>query len=250
MLNLIDGNNVMLRAMTTTALPGEKPMKLRMRYETSKAEDIWVWDGYNHNERRKALFPAYKGQRQPLAEDLFSQINLFKELLTHSCSTQITVEGWEADDVIATMAKRAQGPVTIHSNDLDYAQLAVFPHIVLNGVKMPKFDPEWVPLYKCLRGDSSDNIPGIPGFGPKAWDNIASHRDEVLAAIVSGIIPQAPFTEKVLNWLRTPGNITLLQNMLAIVHFWTVPDDEIVAGITKPIYDQTKAHALLNRYFL
>lgn len=252
MINLFDGNNVMLRAMTTQAVPGQARISLRRRYETAQATDIWVWDGRNHNQRRQKIFPDYKGQRAPMAEDHFAQISLFKELLTHSPASQINVDGWEADDVIATLAYKGK-PVVIHTNDLDYAQLRMLPTVTLFGVKGWDYDPKWLPLFKALVGDPADNIPGIPGFGPKAWEAIVPFADEVLSAIKLGS-PHAfhhlPFKPAILNWLSDKDNMATLQAMLAITYFQTVPDDEIANGLTTGKPDRAAAETLLRRFFL
>src|SRR5687767_14551657 len=101
MIDLYDGNNVMRRSMERH-ISAPTPMSLRQRYEATVAKplgsQIWVWDGYQHNERRRAIYPAYKMNREPIAEDIFSQIKLWKEILTMSTASQVEVYGWEADD--------------------------------------------------------------------------------------------------------------------------------------------------------
>jgi hypothetical protein len=258
MIHIYDGNNVMLRAMSKQLLPSEKPMSMRMRYHTTLAAplhtQIWVWDGYDHNRRRKEIYPAYKANRTPMAEDMFAQIKLWRELLTLSPGIQIECKGWEADDVIRQFAGRGTD-VTIHTNDLDYAQLEEMPNVTLNGVRKPNsaLTARWIPLYKATRGDPSDNISGIPGFGPKAWDNLGDHWAQFERAIVAGDpagFVGLPVTKSVANWLLDPDNIAELQNMLLITHFHTVPDDELNAGITVGQTDIPQGEALLSRYFL
>lgn len=252
MINLYDGNNVMLRAMTNMPVPGQQRISLRRRFETAQANDIWVWDGPKHNDRRQQLLPEYKGQRQPMAEDHFAQIQLFKDLLKHTPATQICVPGWEADDVISTIAYRGK-PVRIHTNDLDYAQLAELPTVQLVGVKTWEYPAKYLPLYKALVGDPSDNIPGIPGFGKKSWDEIVAYSEEVISAIRLGS-PHAfhhlPFKPAVLNWLADPSNMKKLQAMLACTYFQTVPDDEIVSNAITGKPNKDAAEELMRRYFL
>src|SRR3546814_21116188 len=92
--------------MTTPALPGQKRLSLRQEYQrTQTGTHIWVWDGVRHNDRRKAIYPEYKAKREPMAEDHFAQIRLFRELLTLSPAQQFCVDEWEADDVVATLAR-------------------------------------------------------------------------------------------------------------------------------------------------
>src|SRR3546814_17651361 len=105
-----------------------------------------------------------------MAEDHFAQIRLFRELLTLSPAQQFCVDEWEADDVVATLARKlaARGvSVTCPSNDMDYLQLEANPLITINGIKKRELQPPWVPLSKALPGRHSDNLSGIPGFGPK-----------------------------------------------------------------------------------
>src|SRR3546814_9850279 len=116
-----------------------------------------------------------------MAEDHFAQIRLFRELLTLSPAQQFCVDEWEADDVVATLARKlaARGvSVTCHSNDMDYLQLEANPLITINGIQKREVQPRWVPLYKALRGDNSDNISGIPGLGPKTWEQAEPSRSE------------------------------------------------------------------------
>lgn len=250
MINVYDGNNVLLRALTDKSLHNR--MSLRMRYNALTPADIWVFDGAGHNDRRRAVYPEYKMNRLPPDPNIFAHIQLFKELLEHSNATVIQVKGWEADDVINTIARRG-APVKIHTNDLDYGQIAHLPNVELSGVKMKDIQPKWITLYKALVGDSSDNIAGIPGFGPKTWDAVAPHREQIVRAIRIGDpfgFEGLPLPPRVNNWLRTTGNMEVLQNMFLITHFYLVPEEELNAGIRRGVFDFDKADALLKRYFL
>lgn len=252
MINVYDGNNIIMRAMTTQHVPGQVKIGLRQRLAIAKASDIWVWDGFDHNARRVALYPPYKGQRVPQAEDIFSQIKLFKELLCLTPAVQITCDGWEADDVIATLA--AQGSrMAIYTNDLDYAQLRGFSNVTLVGVKDWDFDPKWLPLYKAMVGDPADNIAGIPGFGPKAWERVypfALHLSEAIVLGSASAFETLPLQPAILNWLAVPQNLETLQAMYTITHFLTVPADEILGGITVGKPDPAAVDAALKKYFL
>ena len=252
MINIYDGNNVLMRAMTTQHVPGQVKLSIRQRIANTKGSDIYVWDGFDHNARRAALYPPYKAQRTPQAEDIFSQIKLFKELLTMTDAVQITCDGWESDDVIATLA--AQGRrMAIHTNDLDYAQLRRFSNVTLVGVKAWDYDPKWLPLYKALVGDPADNIQGIPGFGQKAWEAILPYLEDMSSAIVLGsphAFEHLPLRPQIKNWLASAENLDTLKAMYAITHFITVPGDEIAAGMTVGKSDPVAIDALLKRYFL
>lgn len=250
----------MRRAMEKSQLGSAVPLSLRMRFEQMCAcppgQHIWVWDGYGHNERRKDIYPAYKGNRSPTPEDIFAQIKLFRDVLRHSSAWQIEVNGWEADDVIATMAKRfkeAGIQVTVHSNDMDYAQLTRLGNVTLNGVNTKGVPARWVPLFKAMVGDSSDNIDGIPNFGPKTWERMEEHWPQIERAILNGHpagFLGLPFTKGVATWLAVQENVDLLQSMLLVTHFYDVPEDELEGGLIAGQLDRAAGHALLGKYFL
>lgn len=253
MINIYDGNNVMLRSMTNAPVPGQLKLSIRQRLASATPTDIWVWDGPKHNARRQEIYPPYKMNRQPMAEDMFAQIKLFKDLLVHTSAAQITVDGWEADDVIATLAKTWSLPITIHTNDADYFQLLRQPNVTLKGPKKTPFDPRWTCLYKALVGDSSDNIAGISGFGPKAWDKTEGFREELETAIRVGSphsFHALPLPTPLLRWLALPDAIPTLQSMFLITHMWDVPLEDINAGTTTGTPDQALIDSTLRRFFL
>jgi len=128
-------------------------------------------------------FTAYKAHRKPMDEDLESQIPKVMEVLDAFGIKSIAVRGYEADDVIATVTEKVGGKVEviIISNDRDLWQLAgKSTHILLPGSKGDNewlgpaevnarfgFNPDKIADYKGLRGDPSDNIPGVYGVGEK-----------------------------------------------------------------------------------
>jgi DNA polymerase-1 len=130
---------------------------------------------------RDDLFDQYKAHRAPMPDDLRSQVQPLLDAVAAMGLPLLRVPGVEADDVIGTLAKRAVEAgyeVLISTGDKDMAQL-VGPGIGLintmsntrldrDGVKL-KFDvfPDQIVDYLALIGDSSDNIPGITGVGPK-----------------------------------------------------------------------------------
>lgn len=261
MIHIYDGNNVRMRAMTQVKAAGADPLSLRQVYEdmatpVNNDAHIWCWDGFNHNQRRKEIYPLYKAQREPVAEDMFAQIKLFKELLTYTPTLQIECEGWEGDDIVATVAREAArrgNKVTCYSNDLDYLQLERNPLIKIIGIGKKPCEPRWVCLFKALVGDPADNIKGVPGFGPGAWAALYDDLDQVEMALrhdnpkgLSGL----PFSNKVFRWLQEPENFEQVRNMFTITHLFTVPDDELQKGLKQGTSDRTKAEDLLGRYFL
>lgn len=126
-------------------------------------------------------FTAYKAHRKPMENELSVQIPKVKEVIAAFGIPQIEAPGYEADDVIGTIAKMygEEMQVVIVSNDRDLWQLVTTNVLVMvpgkNGnvewvgpdqvkAKMG-FDPEHIIDYKALRGDPSDNIPGVAGIG-------------------------------------------------------------------------------------
>ncbi|MFO1107496.1 MAG: DNA polymerase I [Amaricoccus sp.] len=130
---------------------------------------------------RTALYPAYKAQRPPAPEDLVPQFGLIREATRAFSLACVEMEGFEADDIIATYACQAVaagGRVTIVSSDKDLMQL-VRPGIAMFDIMknrrigrdevIEKFGvgPERVIDVQALAGDSVDNVPGAPGIGIK-----------------------------------------------------------------------------------
>ena len=157
---------------------------------------------------RHKMFSDYKGTRKSMPEELKLQVPILQELLTAMNVPILTLEGYEADDILGTVAKRMQEEgkeVTIVSGDRDLLQLSD-EHIKISLPKTAKgethiynyypkdVEAEWgvspkefIDL-KALMGDSSDNIPGVPGMGEKTatWiiakyhsiENALSHADD------------------------------------------------------------------------
>lgn len=258
MIHLYDGNNVMLRDLEKV---GHERIGLRRRYEIStQGMHLWCWDGRNHNDRRRMLYPAYKMQRTPMAEDRFAQIHVFREALTHSPCFQVECDGWEADDVIGALAHRfvCRGlQVTVHTNDLDYWQLMQYRGITIDGIRpqgIPDCEPQLIPLYKALVGDKSDNIIGVPGFGPKSWNSLTPpDRKKLLRAIEENdplLIHQLPLPTRPRNLLLNSENRKEARNALRVTQFLPVPEAELDAGIKQGALNRQAANDLFRRFFI
>ncbi len=156
---------------------------------------------------RSEMFPEYKAQRSAAPDDFKGQVDVTKDVLGAMGIPVMAKEGYEADDIIATMATRAQAQgfrVLIVTGDRDALQLVNDQVTVLyprKGVSdLTRFTPvaveekygltpEQYPDFAALRGDPSDNLPGIPGVGEKTatkWiqqygglENLVLHVDEV-----------------------------------------------------------------------
>lgn len=158
---------------------------------------------------RHEMFKDYKGTRKPMMEELREQVPVIKELLQKMNITTVELPGYEADDVIGTLSKKGEKAgmeVDVISGDRDLLQLAS-DHITIcipktkkgqttveeyntEGVrKLYKVTPTEFIDVKALMGDSSDNIPGVPGIGEKgataiisqfgSVENAYDHADEI-----------------------------------------------------------------------
>lgn len=136
---------------------------------------------YSSKTFRNDLYPDYKANRDAPPEDLRPQFALIREATRAFNLPCIETEGFEADDIIATYAKEAAaagGDVTIISSDKDLMQL-ITPNIIMYDTMKDKrvgieevhekfgVGPEKMIDLQSLAGDSTDNIPGVPGIGPK-----------------------------------------------------------------------------------
>lgn len=131
--------------------------------------------------RREQLYPDYKANRSPMPDDLRPQIPLAIEVLKAFGIPVLSLEGWEADDVIATIVTQARNrgtSVSIVTSDKDCRQL-LGPDVRMYNIRKNSFlgveelladwgiSPEQVTDFQGLVGDSVDNIPGVPQIGPK-----------------------------------------------------------------------------------
>nr|WP_262485256.1 DNA polymerase I [Corynebacterium poyangense] len=160
---------------------------------------------------RTEKFPEYKAQRDATPEEFKGQVSLIKKMLDALGISWLERENYEADDIIATLATKAQPEgfdILIVTGDRDYLQLVNEDITVLypmSGMsKLHRFDPAAVaekygvtpaqyPDFAALRGDSSDNLPGIPKVGEKTatkWivqydtlDNLIAHAEDIKGVV-------------------------------------------------------------------
>jgi DNA polymerase-1 len=197
-LYLIDGNSLVYRAFfalpesiaTSTGFPtnaifGFASMLVKILTEHGTKPTVVVWDAGSSG--RKEVYPDYKGTRSSRPDLLKEQWPHFEPLVEAFGYTNTRLEGFEADDVIATLAERAREqsiPVVIVTGDRDAFQLIDPEGLVQvmatsRGITETKlYDhaavidrygiaPELIPDFYGLKGDTSDNIPGVPGIGDK-----------------------------------------------------------------------------------
>src|ERR1700733_9795135 len=213
-LVLVDGSSYLYRAFhamppltnaagePTGAVLGVLNMVVKLASDFANARLAIVFDAPGRTFRDD-LFEAYKSHRPSMPDDLRAQIAPLLAILNAQGHPLLRIEGVEADDVIGTLARRAEAAgfqVIISTGDKDMSQLVNDAITIVNtmtdsrldrdGVKA-KFDvwPEQIIDYLALVGDASDNIPGVPQVGPKTaakWlgkyqtaDGIIAHASEI-----------------------------------------------------------------------
>jgi len=225
-LFLVDGNNLAYRAFfalpeelatsegfSTNALLGFTNMLFKLLADYRPKGVAVAWD--TRATHRKELDPEYKVDRRPMPDLLAEQFPHFRPIVEAFGYLNLEFEGWEADDVIATLATQADeaGIKTIVvSTDRDAFQLVsenvalmMTPRGVSDvNVYTPErvearygIRPEQIPDFIGLKGDTSDNIPGIPGIGDKtagqlvaqygSLEGVLEHVDELSPARAKNI---------------------------------------------------------------
>jgi len=220
-LFLVDGNNLAYRAyfalpeelatsegFPTNALLGFTNMLFKLLADYRPKGVAVAWD--TRATHRKELDPEYKVDRRPMPDLLAEQFPHFRPIVEAFGYRNLEFEGWEADDVIATLAARADEAgvkTTVVSTDRDAFQL-VSDNVALMMTPRGVADvhvytpervfarygvtPEQVPDFIGLKGDTSDNIPGVPGIGDKtagqlvaqygSLEGVLEHVDELSPA--------------------------------------------------------------------
>lgn len=213
-LLLIDANSIVHRAyhalpnlMTskgahTGAIYGFLTIFLRIVAELSPTHVAAAFDLKAPTFRHK-LYAPYKGTRKPMDAELAEQFEPLKELLALMRVPVVSKEGYEADDILGTLSAHTDDDTVILTGDRDSFQL-VSPTTRIYWTKKGVSDVEVIDLarlaadgftpqsfidYKALRGDPSDNIPGVPGVGEKTakllleqyktLDEVLDHASEV-----------------------------------------------------------------------
>lgn len=217
---VIDGNSLMHRAFhavpptmnapdgrPTNAIFGFLNMFLKM-IDAFNPDGVVVAFDKGKPRVRMEMLPQYKAQRPPMDPDLHTQFPMIKELLTALNVPILQSEGWEGDDILGTMARlgeEAGCDMLLVTGDRDMYQL-VTEHVNVVSTRKGLSDvaimtpesvddlyhgitPALVPDFYGLKGDTSDNIPGVPGIGPKkasaliaqygSLDEVIAHADEV-----------------------------------------------------------------------
>ena len=197
-LVLIDGKSVFYRgyyAMGALSLPDGTPtggvygfaaIAMEIVKKLNPTKVVVAWDSKSSTSKRRAIYPEYKAGRVKPGEDFYTQIPLLKQLIQDLGWNFVEIDDYEADDIIGTLSKQADDAgdweTFIISSDLDMLQivdsnthmwriLKGFSNIeqinvaeveTKYGIKKSQFLD-----LKSLKGDASDNIPGVPGVGEK-----------------------------------------------------------------------------------
>lgn len=197
-LVLIDGHSILNRAffgipdltnsegLHTNAVYGFLNIMFKI-LEEEQPDYLTVAFDVSQPTFRHEMYEAYKGTRKPMAEELRQQVPVMKEMLKAMGITVIEKGGYEADDLLGTIAKRSEArglEVAVISGDRDLLQLATdhikirIPKTKRTGTEIEDYNtrevlekyqvtPEQFIDVKALMGDASDNIPGVPGIGEK-----------------------------------------------------------------------------------
>ena len=259
-LMLLDGNSLAFRAfyalpaenfrtkngLTTNAVYGFTAMLINLLRDEAPTHIAAAFD-VSRQTFRAERFPEYKATRSATPDEFRGQIDITKEVLNALGITVLAEPGFEADDIIATLATQADEAgyrVLVVTGDRDSLQLVNNDVTVLYPIKgvsvLTRFTPEAVvekygltpeqyPDFAALRGDPSDNLPGIPGVGEKTaakWiveygslenlvDNVEGVRGKVgesLRANLSTVVLNRELTHLVRDvpLAQTPDTLRLL----------------------------------------
>lgn len=204
-LVLIDGHSILNRAfygipeltnsegLHTNAILGFLNIMFKIMDE-EKAEYITVAFDVKHPTFRHDMYQEYKGTRKPMPNELHEQVPVLKEILHAMGITIMEQPGYEADDILGTIAKEGEAKgfeVSLVSGDRDLLQLAsqhikiripktkrgvteIEDYYTKEVVEKYSVTPDQIIELKGLMGDTSDNIPGVPGIGEKTAIKIIS----------------------------------------------------------------------------
>ncbi|MXZ55385.1 MAG: DNA polymerase I [Gammaproteobacteria bacterium] len=226
-LILVDGSHYLYRAFyampnlqtstgqPTGAIRGVVNMLLNLMHEYTQAPIAVIFDTAKPTFRHN-MYEEYKATRPPMQDEMVQQIDLTYEAIRKLGLSVLMLDGFEADDIIGTLARRAEHSgqkVLIISSDKDLAQLVNDNVVLLDSMFDRSLDrkgviekfavtPEQIIDFLTLTGDTSDNIPGVDKVGPKTaakWlgeygslDNILEHKDQIKGKIGENLRAAVP----------------------------------------------------------
>jgi DNA polymerase-1 len=301
-LLLLDGNSLTYRAFfalptdmatasgqVTNAVFGFTSMLIYLLRDQQPTALAVAWDRPEPTFRHEAI-PTYKGQRDEAPDILRQQLGLVRQVCDALGITILEAPGYEADDIIATLATRARDngdDVVIVTGDRDAYQLVEDPHVKVLYNKRGVSDyalydeagikertgvtPAQYPQYAAMRGDPSDNLPGVPGVGektaaklindygdldgifanvenctPKLRENLAAHEDQVRQnAEVMVLLRDVPIEVDLDDLDRKPFDPEVVQSLFNFLEFRVLYDRLVEAvaedGVAMPAADSIGA---------
>ncbi len=240
LLVLVDGSSYLYRAFhalpnlstsqgqSTGAVYGVINMVRRLLADYDPRYMGVVFDAKGKNFRHE-LYPRYKATRPPMPDELRSQVSYVYQLVRAMGLPLLMVEGVEADDVIATLARQAHRQslrTLVATGDKDLAQIVAEDVELVDTMQDRRYDraavtdkfgvpPELMVDYLALVGDASDNIPGVPKVGPKTaakwlqqYGSLAAvmqHADQVVGKAgenLRGALAQLPVSQQLVTLRR------------------------------------------------
>jgi len=243
--------------MLLSLLSSEKPTHVAVAFDVSR------------KTFRSEIFPEYKANRAKTPEEFRSQMSYLHELVTAFGITTFEVEGFEADDIIATIAKQAErenAEVFICTGDRDSFQLVNEKTTVLypkRGVSdltrmtpdavQEKYgmSPEQYPDFAALRGDPSDNLPSVPGVGEKTaakWIVEYGSLHELIASIdkLGGKVGQS-LRDSVNDVIRNRELTQLVANVPLDLSIDALAWNGVDESKTNPLFEKLEFKTLKDR---
>ncbi len=184
-------------------------------------------DGPSEKLERRKIYPQYKATRKPMPEDLLPQVKRIIEIVKTMGISILEVTGYEADDIMATAAQKFASQdfnVMLISRDKDLDQLLTKNVSLLDPMKNEILDPETIEKNKgytpsqaveiqTLSGDTTDNIPGIPGVGPKTAAKLINQYGTAEGVVKHAEELTPKMREKV---LKNADNIPLARKLVTL----------------------------------
>ncbi|HTU69204.1 MAG TPA: DNA polymerase I [Candidatus Baltobacteraceae bacterium] len=218
---------------------------------------------------RVQLYAEYKAHRDAMPDDLRSQFALVRDVLAVHHIPIVEIEGQEADDVIATLARKAEeaGEETlVVTGDLDLLQIVAERTTVLTtrrGITdLGRYDPPAVyerfelnpnqlPDYRGLKGDPSDNLPGIPGVGEKTAIKLIKAAGSLDALVADPALAGSPKLEKLVReygeQARVCRDVSIVRRDLPLTIDWERGYEKPSDAALYPLYAQLEFKTLLAR---
>jgi DNA polymerase-1 len=203
----VDGDSLAHRAyhalpksIAWNAILGFSNFLLRLWDAEQPAAVLVAWDSLDAPTYRHEALPAYQSGRE-FEDSIVEQLDALPDFIASFGFACAKAPGYEADDFLAAAARRWKGPVVVATSDRDAFQLVSERVTILQPVEgvseLPRIgpaevrerygvEPEQVPDFIALRGDSSDRIPGAPGVGPKTAASVLKQYGNLEAALVAG----------------------------------------------------------------